>query len=78
MKCPRCEEGTLVKVRFKETGKRAHLCNFCESLWFEGKDIALGTAFTLSSYQRGVEREYSFDELSEKDKDHRVVRYAKF
>lgn len=76
MKCVRCEEGALVKIKFKESGKDAYLCDFCESLWLEGVDISLGTAFMLSSYQRGVEQEYSLDEAEDKDQENRPARYV--
>lgn len=78
MRCIRCEEGTLVKIQFKETGKRAYLCDFCESLWLEGMDISLGTGFMLNSYQRGVEREYTLDEIDEKDQNHKSVHYVRY
>lgn len=78
MTCPRCEEGTLVRIIFKETGKRAYLCNFCESMWFEGTDISSNTAFMLRSYQRGIEREYTLDEVEDKDFEHRPARYVHY
>lgn len=78
MKCVRCEEGTLVKIRFKQSGKNAYLCDFCESLWLEGTDISLGTGFMLNSYQRGVEQEYTLDEAEDKDQEHRSARYMHY
>jgi len=78
MKCVRCEEGTLVKIRFKESGKSADLCDFCGAMWLEGMTIALGTGFMLNSYQSGIEREFILDEAEDKDQEHRSARYTQF
>lgn len=76
MRCVRCEEGTLVKIRFKDSGKGAYLCDFCESLWLEGTHVSLGTGYLLDSYQRGVEREYTLEENEDTDQEHRPARYV--
>ena len=78
MTCPKCAEGTMVKVTFKESGKGAYLCDFCESLWLEGSSISANTGFMLSSYQRGVEHEYTLEESEGKDQEHRPARYPTY
>lgn len=78
MKCVRCEEGTLVRIKFKETGLRAFLCDYCESIWFEGRDISPNTAFMLRTFQRGIDREYTLDEAEDKDQEHRPARHVNY
>lgn len=69
MKCPRCEEGTLKKIVFKESGKKAHLCDFCDSLWFDNELISATTGHTMRGFTQGEEDE--FETLDEQDQDHR-------
>lgn len=75
MVCPKCEEGTIVKVKLKKNGKVAYLCDFCERTWFEGENIGKDPGHTLSTHQNG-EREYTLEEREEKDQDHRQVRFV--
>lgn len=75
MVCPKCEEGTIVKVKLKKNGKVAYLCDFCERMWFEGEDIDKDAGHTLGSHQNG-EREYTIGELEEKDQNHKPVRFV--
>lgn len=73
MICPKCEEGTIVKIRFKTNGRFAFLCDFCDALWFEGEDINIATNHTLRSFTQEQELEYSIEEINEKDQDHQPI-----
>ena len=33
MRCPKCDEGALIKIKFKHNGQTAHLCSYCEGLY---------------------------------------------
>lgn len=70
MVCPKCNEGTITKIKFKRNGKQAHLCNLCEALWLEGENINSNSSHTLKSYSQSEDIEYAIDELEEKDQDH--------
>jgi len=72
MKCPKCDEGTLIKIKFKSSGKNAHLCDFCDALWFDHEMIASTTGHTLRVYSE--EREHGFTELPEQDQDHQSIK----
>lgn len=72
MKCPRCEEGALVKIKFKVSGRFASLCEFCDTLWFDHEMIASTTGHTLRAYSQGNEHE--FDELNDQDQDHQPIK----
>ena len=74
MICPKCEEGTIVKVELKKNGKIANLCDFCERMWLEGENIGKDAGHALSSYKNG-EREYTIDDLEEKDQEHKPARF---
>lgn len=69
MKCPKCEEGKLVKLKFKTSGKFAYRCDFCDALWFENELISSTTGHTLRGFTQGEEDE--FEVLDEQDQDHR-------
>lgn len=79
MICPRCDEGALVKIKFKHDGKVAFLCDFCEAFWFEDEHIKSSTGHVLESYgQGGEDFEYPIEELPEKDQDHQPARYVSY
>lgn len=69
MKCPKCEEGALIEIEFKTTGRIGHLCDFCEALWFGHERIAVTTGHTLNGYTH--QKENKFEDLDEQDLDHR-------
>lgn len=74
MICPKCDEGTIVKIRFKKNGRPAYLCDVCGTLWFEGENIKFNTGHTLDSYSQTQDIEYEIEELQEKDQDHQPAR----
>ncbi len=74
MVCPKCNEGTIIKIKFKRNGRQAHLCYLCEALWFEGENINSNSGHTLKLYSQTEEIEYAIDELEEKDQDHQPAR----
>lgn len=78
MTCPKCEEGTIVSITFKRTGRYAYLCDSCEALWLEGEDINVSTGHTLESYSQGQGSEYTIEELQEQDQDHQPVAYTDY
>lgn len=47
MTCPKCNESMLIKIRFSKSTHSAHLCEYCETVWFNKKNAAKhnGTPF---------------------------------
>lgn len=72
MKCPKCDEGTLVKIQFKTSKKLADLCDYCDALWFDNEKISETTGHSLRVYSQGEEAE--FEEHNEQDQDHQPVQ----
>lgn len=76
MKCPSCEEGTIIQSHIKTTKGVMYICEFCGCYWVKGETIKADTGYPKSSLF-GHDREYSvgnteFDELS------RSILYPKF
>lgn len=76
MVCPKCEEETIFKIRFKKSGKIAYLCECCEALWFEDEGISLENAHTLESFLQKEDADYEPEELAEKDQDSKPIRFT--
>jgi len=76
MTCPKCEEGTLNQILFKQQQEYAFLCDFCGSVWLEGESIKLTNGTTIQALTNSGDWEYSFvDRIKEDD---RLVRYPKY
>lgn len=75
MRCPKCDEGTIKKISFKDISKTAYICDFCDSMWFENEQIEFDTGRIFSSISGNKDLEYSVNELSEKDQNHGSVMY---
>ncbi len=73
MKCPKCTEGNLGKIKFKAGEKIAYSCDFCDALWFDHERILETTGHSLSSYLTGME----YEELDEQDEDHRPAHLVR-
>jgi len=74
MVCPKCNEGVIVKIKFKKTGRIAYLCDFCESMWFEGETMDLTTGHSFEAYKETEGSEYSVTELSEKSQEYQPAQ----
>lgn len=77
MRCPKCEEGTINKIKFKSNGQIAYLCDFCDEMWFENEHIGILTGQSFRDFSEGKDVEYSFDELAEKDYEHQSIDSVK-
>jgi hypothetical protein len=73
MRCPKCDEGNIIKVKLKNNQQLAYMCDFCENLWFEGEAIGIGSGHALGSYSHGENLEYTVEKASEKDQEHEVL-----
>lgn len=69
MICPRCEEGTLSKIRFKKNKKTAYLCDVCMTYWLSTEHIVAAGGHTLDEAERNI-----FVYVSEKDEDEEEVQ----
>lgn len=38
--CPRCKQGWVCKVRYRQSGEVFFICEECEALWLENQPIA--------------------------------------
>lgn len=54
MWCPRCEQGSLVKAKVKESGVCIYLCEECEATWFSLEQIGVGEFIDFGVYMRSV------------------------
>ncbi|MCR1870473.1 hypothetical protein [Longicatena caecimuris] len=47
MVCPYCEQGNVVQVKIKRTGKKIYICDECDTIWLNGETISHfnGTGF---------------------------------
>ncbi len=83
MICPKCNEGTIIQIRYKNTGQKASLCEYCDTVWFASEAISITTGHALRSLSEDNDLDYTIDELDEQDQDHRPVeskhdRYARY
>ena len=68
MICPNCEEGTLNKICLKEGKRKAVLCDFCGTFWFENEDIGVSGGHLFSSYKNEKDLEYNLEDSEEIEK----------
>jgi hypothetical protein len=79
MRCPKCEEGELVKIRFRKTNEVAYLCDFCNRFWFIGEMIGSETpGHAIKSYTAGDSIEYVVLESDEKDQEHKPAKHVDY
>ncbi len=75
MVCPRCEEGTLNRMSFKNSGKQGYLCDFCNTVWLENENLNRNTGHPFDSLNQGESIEYILEEAEDKDQEHRSVQF---
>lgn len=73
MNCPRCEENSLYKIKFKITNKIASLCSNCDWFWFDGENIDIFTGHMLEKYMNDQSSNTFFEYLDEKDRDRQEI-----
>ena len=73
MKCIKCEEGELKKIKFNKTGRIAHACDYCGTFWMDGELIKYNTGHALNPYSPGDDYEYAVSELNKTDEDHQAI-----
>jgi hypothetical protein len=78
MKCPKCEEGNIIKVIFKNSGDCGVICDRCEALWFANEAIDAGDAHKFRSFSQGLEREQALEAFDEEDQDHSPINYTSY
>jgi len=71
MKCPKCEEGSLAKIKFKTSGEKGVLCDFCESLWLDNELIISTTGHILRVFR--PEKDEFLDKLDREGHSHQSV-----
>lgn len=76
MRCPKCDAGTIDRIKFKRTGRVAFLCDFCDTLWFDGENIDFSTGRDFELFLGSQDHEYTLDDLSEKNQEHGTVNYV--
>lgn len=70
MQCPKCEDGIISKIQFKDNKKLAYLCDSCDTVWFEDEKIDMTTGHPLKS---SISEEHSVEDafvyLDEEDEE---------
>ena len=74
MKCIKCEEGELKKIKFIKTGQFANVCDYCETFWMDDETIKQNTGHALHPYHPGDDYVYEVQEFDELDEDQKPVR----
>lgn len=77
MKCPKCEEGKLTKIKFKELDKIAYICEFCGDIWYEKEAINQFGGHTFDSQLNKDKEEYSFDD-TELNQEAESIMYSEY
>lgn len=78
MKCPKCEQGTIIHIQLKVNKKMGHLCDNCETVWFREEDIHKSDGHTLKSFSLGDELSYTVKEFPKEDQEHQPVKYPTY
>lgn len=73
MKCPKCEEGDLLKIILKLSSEKATLCDYCSTLWLTGEEISASTGHDYYTFGN---HEYMIDDSEDKDQDHTTPKYT--
>lgn len=73
MKCPKCERGIVRKVRLKDKGQAAFLCNFCEMLWLEEEEVKENTGHPHDILTKGNAITYIIEPIEDRDSENTIV-----
>ena len=76
MKCPKCEEGTLIRIYFKKRGEEGIQCEFCGTVWLEEESVRENTGHPIQTLTNDGDTEYTFTD-TEKDET-KPARYPVF
>ena len=77
MRCPKCEEGTLMKIKFNATGKTAYLCDVCRTYWLTTEHIESQAGHILDENAQEFTMPETFSYLKEEDKEAEEVKDEK-
>ena len=69
MTCPRCEQGTVLRVRLKKTGQFARICDECDAFWLEPIVVARGSWVDFGTFMQESNQKGVWDELEVVDAD---------
>jgi len=61
--CPRCDQGIVVPVRVRKTGRVIYLCDECEAVWFCSDSIEYATFNYFNLYMERLGLPDSWSEL---------------
>lgn len=79
MRCPKCEEGELVKIKFTHNNAIAYLCDFCSRFWFDDEEISpRSSGHALKSHSGEKDLEYKLIEIDKKEQDHKPAKYVDY
>lgn len=59
MICPKCEEGSVEKVKIKMNREVLSICDFCHSIWIENESIKFDTGHLLDYFINRKDQGYS-------------------
>lgn len=78
MKCPKCDEGTIAAILFKESRRKGYLCDRCGTVWLEGEPIDSTTGHIIQSLTQDEEVEYTFIDIDKNAENNKSVFDSKF
>jgi hypothetical protein len=78
VKCPKCEEGALVNVRFKLSGEKTTMCDSCGALWFLGEPLNPARAHNFRAFAKDLDIEHALEMSDDVDQEHSPLRYSSY
>lgn len=75
MICPKCEEGSIEKVKVKLTGEILSICDFCHSIWTEEECIQFNTGHLLDFYIDRKDHQYTIENSQNISQGHESIYY---
>lgn len=64
--CPRCEQGVILEKVLKFNKQHIFICDECDAIWFDMKNISPTTFIDFSTYMEGFSRTDQWSEFEDK------------
>ncbi len=63
MWCPRCEQGEIVKAQIKSNKNTIYVCEECEAMWLNPRDIGTKPHVDFGCYMKSIDLKPLWSEL---------------
>lgn len=77
MKCPKCEIGNIITLRFKLSGEKAWACRQCDALWFLGEGLNPNRSHNFHAFSKDLERGNG-EFFHTGDREHRSIHFEQY